>query len=79
MPPNRLTTSQVLAANVNAIIDARGLNGYKLAEMSGLSKSSVYDYLTGNTKWPADAVEAVATALKVDPGTLMARDVRTVA
>ena len=53
-------------------IENRGLSYGKLAELTGLPKSSLQRYATGSTpKIPMTAIEKIETALHIQKGTLM--------
>lgn len=54
-----------VAANVRAELAARRLRGSDLADALGVSHSTMYRRLAGDSAWPVDVVEAAAAFLDV--------------
>lgn len=61
-----------ISERIKQEIEKRGLSYGKLAELTGLPKSSLQRYATGSTpKIPMTAIEKIETALHMQKGTLM--------
>lgn len=53
--------------NLRVFMNMRGLTGYDVAKMSGVSKSYIYDLINGKRTNPSiSKVEQIATALGVN-------------
>lgn len=59
------STTHRVAANVRAELAARRLRGSDLADALGVSHSTMYRRLAGDSAWPVDVVEAAAAFLDV--------------
>jgi len=60
---------------LRAAIEASGLSYETLGQLTGIAKSSIQRYATGNTKKiPVDAIDALAPHLNVSPTYLMGWD-----
>ena len=81
--PNEVTGSVLSVATVEpktptlklklkALIDEKGINAARLAEMAGLNPTGVYDILSGKSASPrVETLEKIAQALKVAPSALL--------
>lgn len=66
------STTHRVAANVRAHLAARRLKGSDLADVLGVSHSTMYRRLAGESAWPVDVVEAAAAFLEVPVESLFA-------
>lgn len=57
----------IIKDRLNEAMKLRGMNGTELAKLTGLNKSSVSRYLSGNMIPRTDAIGKMASALKVSP------------
>jgi transcriptional regulator with XRE-family HTH domain len=69
-PEGALPVGVRIARNVKAISYAEGLSLKDVAEASGIPYKRLSERLSGTTKWSAEDVSDVATALSVEPGRL---------
>ncbi|PJE36942.1 ribonucleoside-diphosphate reductase, adenosylcobalamin-dependent [Pseudooceanicola lipolyticus] len=61
-----------LKLKLKALIDEKGINAARLAEMAGLNPTGVYDILSGKSASPrVETLEKIAQALKVAPSALL--------
>ncbi|WP_438349901.1 helix-turn-helix domain-containing protein [Paenibacillus sp. FA6] len=61
-----LALKNEIAKNLRGLIKTRGLTQIRLAELSGISKSTLSDYLNSNTLINVGNVEKIAEVLGVD-------------
>lgn len=65
-------TAHRVAENVRAEMAARRISGTALADALGITRSTMYRRLDGNSPWPVDDLEKVADFLKVELMDLLA-------
>ena len=65
----------IIKDRLNEAMRLRGMNLSELAERSGLNKSSVSRYLSGNMIPRSNAIEKMAVALTVSPTWVLGYDV----
>lgn len=62
----------IVARNIQALMDEKGLTGYSLARLAKMGPTGIYDILKGNSRSPRlDTLEKVANALGVTVFELM--------
>ena len=63
----------LFAANIEAIMNLRGLDPAKLGRAAQMNRTGIYDILSGKSRNPRlDTVEKIAAALDVPPSALLA-------
>lgn len=62
-----------LAAEIRAEMGAQEISGHKLADMTGIDRLTLRRYTKGTRGLSTSTIEAIALALKVEPGELMVR------
>lgn len=64
-----------LSVRLQELMDRKNLNQTELGKMTGITPSSISDYLNERYKPKQDKIDAIARALQVDPAYLMGYEV----
>ena len=64
-----------LSVRLQELMDRKNLNQTELGKMTGITPSSISDYLNERYKPKQDKIDAIAKALQVDPAYLMGYEV----
>ena len=67
----------IIKDRINEALQMRGMTASELAKKSGIAKSSISRYLTGENVPRSIAIEKIATALNVSPTWLLGYNVTT--
>ena len=68
--PERLTFSEIVAANVRAMAGRRGIIPAELARKLGVSRGTISTRWTGKVQWQLEDLDAVAQILGTTPWAL---------
>lgn len=66
----RTTTERVAAASLSAM-EARGISVYELARRTGIARSTLNRRLSGYSPFTLRELDAISTALNLEPGSLV--------
>ncbi len=62
MPKNLLITNKI-----NELLKKKGLTGYKLSKIIGISDGAIYSMIRGRSTFPEDKIQKIAPVLEVSP------------